>query len=90
VFLRKWRSKVLLTDVLSTRDDRDERSYMRHIYIKFKIFTYRNLFGTLGRNKPLGRHVGRWDNNIKIDVKHYGWPKTGFICFRIGTSVGLL
>jgi hypothetical protein len=27
------------------------------------------LFGTPGGNKLFGRHVGRWDNIIKMDVK---------------------
>jgi len=47
------------------------------------------LFGSPGENKPLGRHIGRWDDNIKMDVKNMG-PKTGLICFRIGKSVGIL
>jgi hypothetical protein len=41
-------------------------------------------------NRPLGRHRGKWEDNIKIDLtKLDGMIWAGFVWLRIGTSVGL-
>jgi hypothetical protein len=41
--------------------------------------------------RPLGRRRRRWEDRIKVDLQEVGWGAwTGSICFRIGTSDGLL
>jgi hypothetical protein len=36
---------------------------------------------------PFGRHMTRWDDNIKINLQEVEW---GFVWLRIGTGGGLL
>jgi hypothetical protein len=33
----------------------------------------RVLVGEPERRKPLGRHRNRWEDNIKMDLKEFGW-----------------
>jgi hypothetical protein len=38
------------------------------------------------KERPLGRHKSRWENNTKMDLRQDGVVRTGFIWLRIGTS----
>jgi hypothetical protein len=38
----------------------------------------------------VGRPIGRWKDNIKMDLRYDGVVWTGLIWLRIGTSGGLL
>jgi hypothetical protein len=52
-----------------------------------------NSGGKPGGNIPVGRHGPRWENNINMYLKETGWDGmvwTRLICFRMGTSIGLL
>ena len=40
------------------------------------------MFGSPGEYKPLGNHLGKWDDNIKMDVKQYGRPKNWVNLFQ--------
>jgi hypothetical protein len=50
--------------------------------------------GKLEGNRPLGRPIYRWVNNIKMDLREIGWGDgmvwIGLIWLRIETSGGLL
>jgi hypothetical protein len=48
---------------------------------------YRSLVGKPERRRPLGRPRRRWEDNIKIDIREFGWGAwTGSIWLRIGTE----
>jgi hypothetical protein len=49
----------------------------------------RFLIGKPKGTRPLGRRRGRWEDNIKMDLREVGW-RCGFIWQRLGTSGGLL
>jgi hypothetical protein len=51
---------------------------------------YRILVGKPEGNRPLGRPIRRWVDNIKMDHKEIGWEWIGLIWLRIGTCGGLL
>jgi hypothetical protein len=34
---------------------------------------YRMLMGKPEGKRPLGRHRGRWEDNIKMDLREIGW-----------------
>jgi hypothetical protein len=51
---------------------------------------YRILVGKPERKRSLGRPRLRRVDNIKMDLRENGVVWTGSICFRIGTSGGLL
>jgi hypothetical protein len=43
------------------------------------------------KGKPVGRPRHRWENNIRMHIRKVGWDmSTGFIWFKIRTSVGIL
>jgi hypothetical protein len=51
----------------------------------------RILVGNPEGKRPRGRPEGKWEDNIKIDLREMdGVVWTGFICLRIRTSGGLL
>jgi hypothetical protein len=55
------------------------------------IYAYRILVGRPEGRRPLGRPKGRWEDNIKMDLKEVGWGAwTGLIWLRIVTGGGLL
>jgi hypothetical protein len=49
---------------------------------------YKILIGKPKGRRLLGRHVCRWEDNIKMDFKEYmkGW--NGFMWLKIGMLVG--
>jgi hypothetical protein len=52
---------------------------------------YRVLVRKSDRRRSRGRPRLRWEDNIKIDPREFGWGAwTGFIWLRIGTGGGLL
>ena len=48
--------------------------------------------GKLEGKRPHGRHMHRWENNIKMDLKEVEWEETwiGLIWLRIRISGRLL
>jgi hypothetical protein len=52
---------------------------------------YWALVGKAEGRRPLERLRGRWEDNIKMDLREVGWGAwTGSIWLRIGTGDGLL
>jgi hypothetical protein len=52
---------------------------------------YRSLVGKPEGRRPLERPRRRWEDNIKIDLREFGWGAwTGSIWLRIGTGGELL
>jgi hypothetical protein len=55
-----------------------------------KINVYRDLVGKPEGEKPLGRRIRRWVNNIKMVLREIEWVVwTGLFWLSIGTSGGL-
>jgi hypothetical protein len=48
------------------------------------------LVGNPEGKRPLGRPRRRWEDNIRMDLRHDGVVWTGLIWLRIGTSGELL
>jgi hypothetical protein len=52
---------------------------------------YRILVGKPEGKRPLGRLRGKWEDNIKMNLREIGWVLwTGLIWLRIGTGRGPL
>jgi hypothetical protein len=51
---------------------------------------YRILVGKSEGRRPLGRPRRRWEDNIKIDLREFGWRNGLNRCLRIGRGGGLL
>jgi hypothetical protein len=51
---------------------------------------YRALVGKPEGRRPLGKPRGRWEYNIKMDLREVGWGSMDWIWLRIGTGGGLL
>jgi hypothetical protein len=52
---------------------------------------YRILVEKPEGKRPLGRHMRRWEDHFKMDLREIGWVVwIGLIWLRIGTSEGLL
>jgi hypothetical protein len=56
-----------------------------------KSNAYRIFVGKPEGKRLLGRPIGRWVDNIKIDLREIGWDgMDGSIWLKLGTSGGLL
>jgi hypothetical protein len=51
---------------------------------------YSILMGKSEKERPLGRPIRRWVNNIKLDLREIQWDGMDWIVLRTGTSGGLL
>jgi hypothetical protein len=52
---------------------------------------YRALVGKPEGRRPLGRPMRKWEDNIKMNLREFGWGAwTGSMWLRIGTGGGLL
>jgi hypothetical protein len=40
--------------------------------------------GKSERNRPLGRHRRRWDDNIRMDLREIGWEVVDWVQFGSG------
>jgi hypothetical protein len=45
----------------------------------YKGGVYRTLVGRPDEQKPLGRPMHRWEDNIKMDLQEVGWGGTDWI-----------
>jgi hypothetical protein len=53
--------------------------------------TYNILVGKPEEMRPFGRPTHRWEDNIRMDLRKFGWRVwTGCIWLKTGTSGGLL
>jgi hypothetical protein len=57
--------------------------------VEEKRGAYRILVGRSDRRRPRGRPMGRWEDNIKMDLQKVYGAWTGLSWLRIGTSGGL-
>jgi hypothetical protein len=58
-------------------------------HIETRRGAYRVLVGKSEGQRPFGKHIYRWDDNIKMDLQEVGWEHGLNRCLRTGTSGGV-
>jgi hypothetical protein len=62
------------TDVIRVIKLRRMRRAAKHeTRMRLKINAYKTLVGKREENRPLGRRICRWDDNIRMDRREVGW-----------------